>query len=710
LDKVGYWLDKSDIKDGMSLTPETPSKPFSISYRVGDLLIDVGARRVTREGLELDLSGRTFDLLLALVRAAPSLVSTQELMDRVWGRVVIGPETVIQRIMLLRQRLGDSAENPLYVAAVRGHGYRMVAAVTELAPPPQAAIASASPAVATDRPHRPPGLLGRWTRYQVALGLALALASALVVGGAALWWVHGHSGDAAVAASGTHPVPPRPIPAPVPRSSVAVMPFANLTGDSAKDYLGDGIAEELINSLAQVPGLMVPARTSTFAYRGRNSDIRQIGRDLNVAAVLEGSVRGAGARLRVGARLVDAASGFEIWSQDYDRQSADLFKLQDDLAAQIVQALRRYMNVSLPAPAPRSRTTQDIQAYDLYLQGREAFRGTRPSVQPALALINKALARDPDFADALAQRAALRAFPAVFGAAPKALLDQAQRDATRALALNPSSANGHTALEMMQAIHWHWLDAESSYRETMVTSADDPYFRDYHITFLLRAAGRMRQAESELMVSYRLAPTEGYTIHELIVTESLLGHDAEAVRLVELFSNLVSQEPPAGEDALPYLRRALRAGQYADAAKWGTRALSNSLRDAGGEATVKIFSASLADPAKRPAADRALREFMPRLLQSSDGDRVKMFFVAAFAMIDDLAGAYELTQDLLDQRFAANGSGGVDWGEIWTMEMRAFRQDARFQVLMARVKLPEYWNQYGPPDACDFKDGKLKCR
>jgi hypothetical protein len=125
---------------------------------------------------------------------------------------------------------------------------------------------------------------------------------------------------------------------------------------------------------------------------------------------------------------------------------------------------------------------------------------------------------------------------------------------------------------------------------------------------------------------------------------------------------------------------------------------------------MKILCAALADPAQRPATDLALRDFMARLVQSSDGDRVKMFFVAGFSMIGDLAGAYELTQDLLDQRFAANGSGGVDWGEIWMPEMRAFREDTRFQVLMARVKLPEYWNQYGPPDSCDFKDGKLTCR
>jgi TolB-like protein/DNA-binding winged helix-turn-helix (wHTH) protein len=679
----------------MSFTPGTSSTAASVTYRADDLLIDVGMRRVTREGVELELAGRSFDLLLALVRAAPNLLSAQELMDRVWAGVVVGPETVIQRIMLLRQGLGDSAEKPRYVGAVRGHGYRMLATVTELTPVPATSVVPAVAVVPI-------------ARRALPLGLTLALVAVLVIGAVALRGVRDHHG-AGVLASTSNPTPAGRVSATLPRSSLAVMPFANLTGDSTRDYLGDGIAEELINSLAREPGLMVPARTSTFAYKGRNTDIRQIGRDLNVAAVLEGSVRSAGARLRVDARLIDATSGFEIWSQDYDRQSVDLFKLQDDLAKQIVQALQRFMNVSFPAPVPRSRTTHDVQAYDLYLQGREAFRGTRPSMQHALALVDQALARDPDFADALAQRAALRAFPAVYGAAPKAVLDDADRDANRALALNPDSVDGHFAREMMQAIHWQWLDAEESYRASMRTNADDPYYRDHHIEFSLRPAGRIRQAESELLATYHLAPTDGYTLHELIITESLLGHDSESQRLIELYRELVANEPLGGEDALPYLRGSLRARRYSEAVKWGTLALSRSLRDAGGDATMKILCAALADPAQRPAADRALRDFTPRLVQSSDPDRVKMFFVAAFTLIGDLAGAYELTQDLLDRRFIANGSGGVDWGEIWTPEMHAFRSDPHFQGLMDRVKLPEYWNRYGPPDACDFKDGKLMC-
>src|SRR5690242_13740205 len=132
-----------------------------------------------------------------------------------------------------------------------------------------------------------------------------------------------------------------------PAASVAVVPFANLTGDASKEYFSDGMAEELIDTLAQVPGLKVPSRTSSFAYKGRNVDIRRIAQDLGVRTILEGSVRGAGERIRVTAQLVDATSGYHIWSQSYDRELGDIFKLQDDLAGAIVQVLKTKMKLAV---------------------------------------------------------------------------------------------------------------------------------------------------------------------------------------------------------------------------------------------------------------------------------------------------------------------------------------------------------------------------
>ena len=124
---------------------------------------------------------------------------------------------------------------------------------------------------------------------------------------------------------------------------------------------------------------------------------------------------------------------------------------------------------------------------------------------------------------------------------------------------------------------------------------------------------------------------------------------------------------------------------------------------------MEMFCAAAANPARRPAAVHVLRDFIPRLLKSSDNDRVNMYFVSALTMVGDLDGAFDLMKRLLDQRLAANGSGGIDWGEIWTPEMRAFRKDARFGNLMARVKLPDYWKQYGAPDECELNGSGLIC-
>ena len=150
-----------------------------------------------------------------------------------------------------------------------------------------------------------------------------------------------------------------------------MLPFANLTGDPGKEYFSDGMAEELIHTLAHLPGLRVPARTSSFAYKGRNIDVRQIARDLQVAAVLEGSVRSAGKRIRVTAQLIDAESGYHIWSQNYDRKFEDLFELQDALATEIVRALRSHLGSDLSGALPHVPPTRDIDAYHLYLRSLE---------------------------------------------------------------------------------------------------------------------------------------------------------------------------------------------------------------------------------------------------------------------------------------------------------------------------------------------------
>jgi hypothetical protein len=285
------------------------------------------------------------------------------------------------------------------------------------------------------------------------------------------------------------------------------------------------------------------------------------------------------------------------------------------------------------------------------------------------------------------------------------------REAARALEMDPGSAEGHATREMVSALRGDWLDAQRNYDATMSTSANDPYFLDFHSFWLLRPAGRLRQDESELLDSYHLAPADGFTLHELATTESLLGHDAEAVSYVELFHELVANGAPVdGYDALPYVRKALRARRYDEAARWATLALSEPLRRAGGTDAIDAFCAALADSAHRRDSDQALRSFVPLLLASADDDRVKMFFVAALVMVGDLDGAYGTVERLVDRRLETIGARGVEWSEIWAPEMRPFRQDPRFAVLVTRLGLIDYWQRYGPPDECSVMGGQLSCR
>jgi TolB-like protein len=486
------------------------------------------------------------------------------------------------------------------------------------------------------------------------------------------------------------------------------MPFANLTGDLAKDYLGDGMAEELINSLGQVPGLKVPARTSVFAYKGRNVDIRRIAQDLGVATILEGSVRSAGERLRVSARLVDATSGFQIWSQDYDRESADIFKLEDDLAAQIVQALRGYVRVELTVPRERMPPSKDVQAYELYLQARSVAHGTDASERHAALLLDQALVRDPDFANALGLRAITHAGAVALSGAPLALLEGAEHDASRALTLNPRSVEANTAEELINALRGNWVAAEESFRAAMVTGANDPIMRSFHDMILLRPTGRLRQARTELTETYHLAPDDGFTAHELALTDSLLGLDADATKFGDLGEQIGGEGPPHSDIELVRARAAARSGQYAEAAAFAIRALPESLRSVQGRQTLHAFYAALADPVKRPAALGALQDFVPVLKTSVVEGRTRMFFIDAFVMIGALDGAYDLANWSVDQRTQTPGS--IEWSDVWAPEMRSFRSDARFQALMTRLKLVDYWKQFGPPDNCELKDDNLTCR
>ena len=236
--------------------------------------------------------------------------------------------------------------------------------------------------------------------------------------------------------------------------AVAVLPFANMSTDPENQYFSDGLSEELINALTRLPGLRVASRTSAFRFRGGEVDIREIGRQLSVTHVLEGSVRRAGSRLRVSAQLISVADGYHVWSERYDRELADVFVIQDEIVEAIVKALAPALLGDARAVVPRR--TDNLEAYELYLKGRHFWHQRSPStLQAAIRCFEQVIALDPEYTLAHAAMADCYAIYRVYGWYSAAKCREGARPAVaRAMALDPSLAEVHYS----QAIVTYYLD------------------------------------------------------------------------------------------------------------------------------------------------------------------------------------------------------------------------------------------------------------
>jgi serine/threonine-protein kinase len=251
---------------------------------------------------------------------------------------------------------------------------------------------------------------------------------------------------------------PAPTDAALP--SIAVLPFVNRTGNPDNDYLADGIAEEILNSLARLRTMHVAARSSSFAFRGSSPDVRAAGERLGVRSLLEGSVRKSGNRLRVTVQLVDVASGFQLWSERYDRETTDVFDVEDEIAAKVVDTLQVTLLPAGNSPAARRRPT-NLEAYELYLRGRYTWNQVGAGIERALELFEKALEHDPGFALAHAGIADVFIAAGLFEHMPPAeAFPLARVAAERALELDDTLPEAYAALGAIDLFHdWDFARA-----------------------------------------------------------------------------------------------------------------------------------------------------------------------------------------------------------------------------------------------------------
>jgi serine/threonine protein kinase/tetratricopeptide (TPR) repeat protein len=347
--------------------------------------------------------------------------------------------------------------------------------------------------------------VSRWaSRRRLALVGVLLLA----IIGAAAYGLSRHTPSPRTAQTPAGAVPAPSPPGSSSAPSVAILPFINMSPDRENEYFSDGMTEELITALSKIDGLRVAARTSAFAFKGTNADIKDIGARLHVGTVVEGSVRRAGKRLRVTAQLINVGDGYHLWSEEYDRELKDVFAMQDDLARAIVGALRPHLGLPGQAATIVKTATVDPEAHDLYLRGRFFWnQRTADALRTAVRYFDRAIARDSAYAEAYAALAETYVlFPNYYVSVPALGYPKAKRAALRALALDSTLGYAYATLGVVQeAYEWDWRGAERDFRRAITL---DPNYATAHQWYAeyLSSLGRHREAHAEADRSVTLDP------------------------------------------------------------------------------------------------------------------------------------------------------------------------------------------------------------
>jgi adenylate cyclase len=402
-----------------------------------------------------------------------------------------------------------------------------------------------------------------------------------VVAGAA--WHLGHPDRRRRSAGRGTPVS-TPAAAPVAKSTdIAVLPFANLSANAEDEYLSDGICEEITNQLAHMEGLNVVARTSAFAYKGKVGDVRAIGRDLRAGAVLEGTVQRSGDRLRVTTQLVEVTNGYHLWSERYDREMKDVFDIEDEIAASVVESLRGILKPEERAALAKNPTA-NVKAYEYYLRGRQFFRQTRrKSLDYARQMFEQAVSEDPHFALAWAGISDSISMTNMYYPSAGADLGRADDASRRALELDPDLAEAHGArgftLLQLKRFEEAELEFQAAIRiDPSQFEARYFYARGCFSQGRLEDAARLFQEASEAREDYQASFFAAQALEALGRVEDAAAGYRKALAVAEKHMELNPDDPRAATMRAVSL---CRAGDRDAGLYWAQRALEIDPHDAG---------------------------------------------------------------------------------------------------------------------------------
>jgi TolB-like protein/DNA-binding winged helix-turn-helix (wHTH) protein/Flp pilus assembly protein TadD len=448
-------------------------------YEFGPFSLDPRERTLLRDGKALAVTPKVFDTLLFLVRNQGRVLSKDELLQEIWPGTFVEEVNLAVNISTLRKLLGENPQDGRYIVTVSGRGYRFVAQVRETG---RAAEERADGKIdsSQDKLEEVPQSAFRLRPNSRKWAIVAATVLLVLAGiGSYLW--HQHRVRKLSAAID---------------SSIAVLPFADLSQSRDQEYFSDGLADELTNDLEKIRGLKVIARSSAFQFKGKNEDLRTVGRKLGVANVLEGSVRREGNRVRITAALTKVDDGFQLWSETYDREIDDLFAVQAEIARAVSVALQvRILDPRLGADSSHFR--RNPAAYEPYLQAQYFLaRGEdKDDLEKALGYVDQAIQLDPGFAPSWALRSLVINTAATIGLRDheKSFLE-ARKNAEKAIALDARSAAGYLALGWVKlGYEWDWEGADAALKKAADLQPGSAVVLSYR-AYLYECLGRLDEA------------------------------------------------------------------------------------------------------------------------------------------------------------------------------------------------------------------------
>ncbi|HET6671624.1 MAG TPA: winged helix-turn-helix domain-containing protein [Pyrinomonadaceae bacterium] len=457
-------------------------------YEFGPFRVDALRRILVREGTQVRLPAKAFEILLILLEERGRLVEKDELMRRVWADSVVEESNLTVNMSALRKSLTENPGEHRYVVTVPGRGYQFVADVRQPeveANPPTTALG-----VETDRARAETQINSRSTKRSkqgIVILIGALFATTIIIGYFLSARLPVETNKAGI-------------------SSLAVLPFANNGDDPNAEYLSDGISESLINSLSQLPGLKVIARSSSFKYKGKELDLNETARTLGVEAILTGRVSQRGDSLVINVELVDARDKTQLWGEQYNRKATDLLQVQEEISREIAEKLRLRLNAGERPQLAMSKTVNP-QAYELLLRGRFHFnKGSDEGRKNAVDYYHQAIAIDPKYAPAYAELAYAYSILGHDGViAAKAALGQAEAAAVKAIELDEGLPEAHQALAYNKQLAWDWSEAERQYKRAIELNPNYALARASYSLFLA-LRGRHEQAADEAKRAKELDP------------------------------------------------------------------------------------------------------------------------------------------------------------------------------------------------------------